>query len=109
MVERPREYSIPGFFRDTRELADMIKPALASLPASAVSEFMERLAEAAVAHTRGDEDALGQLFFGVVAEYRLSLSPSYRQATKEIDQADELGPPQEIDRSALFAELRARG
>ena len=109
MAERPRDYSVPGLFRDTRELADMIKPALAALPASAVSEFMDRLAEAAVAHARGDEDALGQLFFGVIAEYRLSHNPSYLQASKEIDRADELGPPQEIDREALLATLRARG
>ena len=109
MTERPRDYSIPGLFHDTQELAEMIKPALAALPAAAVSEFMERLAEAAIAHARGDEDALGQLFFGVITDYRLSLNPSYRQASKEIDRADELGPPEEIDRDELITALRARG
>jgi hypothetical protein len=107
MTEQPRDYSIPGLFRDTQDLAEMIRPALAALPAAAVSEFLGRLADAAIAHARGDEEALGQLFFGVVAEYQLNRNADYRQALKEVTEAEAEGPPQETDVKALFSSLRA--
>jgi hypothetical protein len=107
MTEHPHDYSIPGLFHDIEDLQETVRSALAALPAGQISWFIEQLAEATVAEAQGERDRIGRLLFGVVVDYQLSRNPTYQQALKEVERADELGPPEEIGRKALFTSLRA--
>jgi hypothetical protein len=98
---------IPGLLSDAHELEASFRERTAQLPAAVLIDWT---ADVAAATARGDRDRVEELTLSMLVTIRLQQNEDYRHAAKEGDRAMEETPvPSPLDRSALFASLRAAG